>query len=276
EEALRRIGPERLVELAEQRLVRHDQQPLAARQYLFADAGQHPFQRQGCEMVEVDLHRALRRPRITLRNSRRRSGRAGPRRSRSSLANMPAYSWPSEMIIAPVSVARSTIVSGLYLRCAQLIASHSTRRPSASVLITSIVWPDMDVTTSPGRCALPSGMFSTRPQMPTTFALAFRPAKVSIAPATAPAPPMSHFIASIPAAGLIEMPPVSKVTPLPTKTSGLPPASPPFQRIARSRAGCSEPSETPSRAPMPTSRIASSSSTPNSTPRGSIRFLQRS
>ena len=27
----------------------------------------------------------------------------------------------------------------------------------------SMVWPDIDVTMSPGRCALPSGMFSTRP-----------------------------------------------------------------------------------------------------------------
>ena len=43
------------------------------------------------------------------------------------------------------------------------------------------------------------------------------------APTTAPAPPMSHFIASMPAAGLIEMPPVSKVTPLPTKASRRPP-----------------------------------------------------
>ena len=40
---------------------------------------------------------------------------------------------------------------------------------------------------------------------------------------------MSHFIASMPAAGLIEMPPVSKVTPLPTKAVGAPPSSPPFQ-----------------------------------------------
>ena len=36
----------------------------------------------------------------------------------------------------------------------------------------------------------------------------------------APAPPMSHFMSSMPAAGLIEMPPVSKVTPLPTKATG--------------------------------------------------------
>ena len=66
------------------------------------------------------------------------------------------------------------MTSGLNSRCAQVIASHSTSRPSASVLITSTVWPDMVVTTSPGRWALPSGMFSTSPQTPTTLALALR------------------------------------------------------------------------------------------------------
>ncbi len=124
------------------------------------------------------------------------------------------------MTIAPVRVARSTISFGFTVRCAQVMTSHSTSRPSASVLMTSIVWPFIEVTTSPGRWALPSGMFSTSPQMPMTFALALRPAIASIAPATAPAPPMSHFINSMPAAGLIEMPPVSKVTPFPISAIG--------------------------------------------------------
>ncbi len=104
-----------------------------------------------------------------------------------------------------------------------------------------MVWPDRLVTTSPGRWALPSGMFSASAQTPTTLALALRPAIAAIAPATAPAPPMSHFIASIPSAGLIEMPPVSKVMPLPTRTTGVAPALPPFQRIASSRDGRTEP-----------------------------------
>jgi len=39
---------------------------------------------------------------------------------------------------------------------------------SASVLIASTVWPDMPLTTSPGRWALPSGMFSTSAQTPPT------------------------------------------------------------------------------------------------------------
>ena len=114
---------------------------------------------------------------------------------------------------------------------------------------------------SPGRWALPSGMFSTSPQTPITLALALRVASVFIAPATAPAPPMSHFIDSMPSAGLIEMPPVSKVTPLPTRATGLAPALPPFQRITSSRGGRTEPWATPSSEPMPSVAICFSSST---------------
>ena len=44
-------------------------------------------------------------------------------------------------------------------------------------------------------------------------------------PATVPAPPMSMVMSSMPAAGLMEMPPVSKTTPLPTSASGA--SSPP-------------------------------------------------
>ena len=36
---------------------------------------------------------------------------------------------------------------------------------------------------------------------------------------TAAAPPMSDFMSSMPAAGLIEMPPESKVMPLPTRAT---------------------------------------------------------
>ncbi len=60
-------------------------------------------------------------------------------------------------MIAPVRVARSTMNFGLK-RCWQYqTASASTRRPSASVLMTSMVWPDMEVTTSPGRWAVAVG-----------------------------------------------------------------------------------------------------------------------
>ena len=56
--------------------------------------------------------------------------------------------------------------------------------------------------------------------MPTALTLALRAASRRISPITTPAPAMSHFISPMPAAGLIEMPPVSKVTPLPIKASG--------------------------------------------------------
>ena len=124
-------------------------------------------------------------------------------------------------MIAPVSVARSTISFGLKRSCAYQITSASTRRPSASVLSTSIVWPDIDVTMSPGRCAFDEFMFSTRPISPTALTLALRPASARIRPVTQAAPAMSPFMSSMPAAGFIEMPPVSNVTPLPMKQTGL-------------------------------------------------------
>ena len=129
-------------------------------------------------------------------------------------------------MIAPVSVARSTISRGLKRSLVYHSASASTSRPSASVLITSMVCPDIERTTSPGRCALPDGMFSTRPTTPTASTWAPRAASARIRPITVAAPAMSHFISSMLAAGLIEMPPVSKVTPLPTKASGAGCASP--------------------------------------------------
>ena len=79
------------------------------------------------------------------------------------------------------------------------------------------------------------GMFSTSPMMPTTLALALRAASACIRPVTAAAPPMSPFMSSMPAAGLIEMPPVSKVTPLPTKAIGLSLALPPFHCMTTMR-----------------------------------------
>ena len=62
--------------------------------------------------------------------------------------------------------------------------------------------------------------------MPTAFTLALRSASSCIRPTTQAAPAMSPFMSSMPAAGLSEMPPVSKVTPLPTKAIGSPPLAP--------------------------------------------------
>ena len=90
-----------------------------------------------------------------------------------------------------------------------------------------MVWPDIEVTTSPGRQALPPGMFSTAGTMPMTLSGKARRARVLKTPSTLPPPLMSYFISSRSAPGLSEMPPVSKVRPLPTSTIGLAAASPP-------------------------------------------------
>ena len=168
--------------------------------------------------------------------------------------------------MAPVSVARSTMNFGLNFSLTYQSTSASTRRPSASVLMISMVWPDIEVTMSPGRCALPSGMFSTMPIAPTTLHFALRPASACIRPTTQAAPPMSPFMSSIEPDGLIEMPPVSKVTPLPMKATGCSPFLPPFQRMMTMRPGCVEPCDTPSSAPMPSFSIALMSSTSTATP----------
>ena len=106
---------------------------------------------------------------------------------------------------------------------------------------------------SPGRCADAEGMFSTKPQIPTALTLALRPASALISPITTPAPPMSYFMSSIWSAGLIEMPPLSKVTPLPTKAIGPLPLdlAAPFQRMTSNWDSFAEPWPTPSSAPMP-------------------------
>ena len=62
---------------------------------------------------------------------------------------------------------------------------------------------------------------------------------------------MSPFMSSMLAAGLIEMPPVSKHTPLPMKATGASPFLPPFQRMMTTRLSRSEPCPTPSNARMP-------------------------
>ena len=153
-------------------------------------------------------------------------------------------------MMAPVSVAKLIMNCGWNSFWQYQRMSASTKRPSASVLRTSMVCPDMDVTISPGRWALPSGMFSTRPIMPTAFTLALRPASACIRPTTAAAPPMSPFMSSMPPAGFIEMPPVSKTTPLPMKPSGLSFALPPVHFMMATRGGRTEPCATPRSAPI--------------------------
>ena len=84
------------------------------------------------------------------------------------------------------------------------------------MLITSIVLPVIVVTTSPGLVALPPGMFSVVGTHMVTSIFGFSRAIAPMAAITAAAPDMSPFMCSMPAAGLIEMPPVSNVIPFPT------------------------------------------------------------
>src|SRR5207247_10421668 len=58
-------------------------------------------------------------------------------------------------------------------------------------------------------------------------------------------------------AGLIEMPPESNVTPLPTSTTG-PPSPPPWYSRVMNRGSCAEPCATASRAPIPSFLMARS------------------
>ena len=84
------------------------------------------------------------------------------------------------------------------------------------MLLISIVLPFIAVTMSPGFIAWPLGMFSVAGT--TAVTRTGRPS-AAIAPTdsiTAAPPDMSNFISCILAAGLIEIPTVSKVTALPT------------------------------------------------------------
>ena len=114
-----------------------------------------------------------------------------------------------------------------------------------------MVWPLMLVTTSPGLTARPLGMFSQAGIRPTTLTAGLSSASAAKVPSTLAAPPMSNFISSISAAGLIEMPPVSKVTPLPTSTTGATDLCAPWYFSTMKRSGCSEPWDTAMKAPMP-------------------------
>jgi hypothetical protein len=74
-------------------------------------------------------------------------------------------------------------------------------------------------------------------------------------------------MSSMPADGLMEMPPESKQTPLPTMTIGFARFErAPFQRMVTRRLSREEPRPTPSRAFMPSFPIAFSSRTFTSTP----------
>mmetsp|Transcript_25600 Transcript_25600/g.64082 ORF Transcript_25600/g.64082 Transcript_25600/m.64082 type:complete len:224 (-) Transcript_25600:1125-1796(-) len=147
----------------------------------------------------------------------------------SSGVNMPATSGPRPTMMAPVSVATSTMEVAPAVFSAYTNASASVRRPSASVLFTSMVLPFDAVRMSPGRRPRLPIMFSQLATMKCACTPAGSvPATMRAAPRVAPAPPMSNFIISImlPAPALMLYPPLSKVSPLPTTATFLAPSSP--------------------------------------------------
>src|SRR5829696_6936279 len=94
------------------------------------------------------------------------------------------------------------------------------RRPSASVVTISTVLPECISSTSPGLKASPPGRFSVAGTSATTSSGRSMAPIASIAPSTAAPPLMSNFMSSMPAEGFMEIPPESKVTALPTRTTG--------------------------------------------------------
>src|SRR5437867_6029585 len=107
--------------------------------------------------------------------------------SASSVPMMPIAAWPSATTTAPVSVAASSTATGLKRR-AYDSASHRISRPSASVLMISIVLPERLRITSPGLTAVPDGRFSVAGISPTTLILGLSRPSVSNVPSTAAAP----------------------------------------------------------------------------------------
>ena len=76
-------------------------------------------------------------------------------------------------------------------------------------------------TTSPGRCAVPEGMFSVAAMRPCTSTGSASFGSAWKRPSTAAAPDMSSFIRYMPSAGLRSRPPESNVMPLPMTTTRL-------------------------------------------------------
>ena len=146
-------------------------------------------------------------------------GREG-RQQRRVGAEQPGAVGPSAVTIAPVSVARSMIARGF-----NRAARGAAHRPAPAALRRRCRSPPP---CGPIRCAARRRGGSCRrrsrsppapaPQQPAPGSA--RSASASIAPAQAAAPAMSARIAAIPAAGLMEMPPVSKQSPLPMKATG--------------------------------------------------------
>ena len=96
-------------------------------------------------------------------------------------------------------------------------------------------------------------IFSVEGIIPTTFIFGFNMDTARITPRTTPEPHISYFISSILAAGLIEIPPLSKVNPLPTSIFGFSVFIPLKYSITINFGGSSVPEATPAKAPIPIS-----------------------
>ena len=93
-------------------------------------------------------------------------------------------------------------------------------RPSASVLMISTLLPPYWRMMSPGLSAAGPARFSVAGMRPTTLTPATPvSAMACMAVITAAPPHMSYFMSSMPAGGLTQMPPESKVSPLPTSNT---------------------------------------------------------
>ena len=184
--------------------------------------------------------------------------------SSSLLENMPAYSVPSATMIAPVSVARSTMNLGLNFFATYQSTSASTSRPSASVLMISMVWPDIEVTISPGRCVAVGHVLD---QADGADRVDLRLARRQRMHQPDHAGRAAHVAPCLPylAAPLMEMPPVSKQTPC-NESNGLIALLAAVPAHDHGAPGCVEPCATPSKAPMPSFFISLTSSTSTSTP----------
>ena len=145
----------------------------------------------------------------------------------------------------------STISSGLTSLRAYASASASVSRPSASVLLISIVLPFMARSTSPGLVAEPDGMFSVAATSPCTSTGGRSRGSTLRTPRTAAAPDMSPFMRTMPSAVLRSSPPESNVMPLPI--SAIRRRAVPRGTYARwmNRGGSTLPRLTPRNAPMP-------------------------
>ena len=120
----------------------------------------------------------------------------------SSLAMTPAATFPSMAQMAPVRVATSTRRVQPSSRMAQVRASARISRPSASVLRTSMVWPESEVIRSPGRVLSREIRFSQAGITAVTFTFAPTAARARTAAATAAPPAMSPFMVSMDLPGL--------------------------------------------------------------------------